>query len=65
MARANPYDMNARKENPTFVGLDHIEDMTVDNADPLEILLTMEEDNDDGYYVDVVRKAWHTKCTDL
>lgn len=61
MAKANPHDMNNRKnaEPIQLVGLDFIEDKAIDDCDPLTILLDLESYNDDSRQV---IEAWHTVC---
>jgi hypothetical protein len=61
MGRANPYDMNNRKNAEAIktVGLEFIEDIAIDEKNPLNALLELERDYEEGDDR-VVMERWDT-----
>lgn len=64
MAKPNPYDMNSRaKKEIEYVPLEFIEDIAVDYTNPLDVLMALEDDLEQGVMVDTIREKWETACT--
>ena len=62
MAKMNPFEQNMTVAlRPHFVNLDYIEDIAVEETDPLAILLDCEEKLERGE--EAVLEAWHISCS--